>query len=223
MTAKKTETHVEIPLELARQSATLAEWARTLAIDGEYSAEMARERLARIVEVRKTIIDHYAESIAAAAAQHKRLIAMRDDLCAPIAAAEKIVRGKLADFIVAEKRKAEAAAQAERKRLEAEEAARRANEVAELEAAGDLVEAAELAAEPVISPAVIPRPAPSVTGFSVRMLPRHEIFDESIVPREFCSPDDKKIRAHQTAHGKSASIPGVRFYEVPSTAVRMQQ
>lgn len=50
----------------------------------------------------------------------------------------------------------------------------------------------------------------------------YEIEQEELIPREFCSPDSKKIRAMVIAHKENAKIPGVRvfFTETVSTTGR---
>jgi hypothetical protein len=41
------------------------------------------------------------------------------------------------------------------------------------------------------------------------------VVDEAQVPRELCSPDDKKIRAYVAAYENRNAIPGVEIYEDP--------
>lgn len=40
-----------------------------------------------------------------------------------------------------------------------------------------------------------------------------EILDEVQVPREFCSPDEKKIRAYAVAYKEAGNIPGVKIFK----------
>lgn len=86
------------------------------------------------------------------------------------------------------------------------------------------VEAKEAGVEP---PPVMPVPAPrpdsmtrteSGASASIRTAWTGEVIDPDQVPREFCSPDEKKI----TAGVKSGirEIPGVRIYEKPITVLR---
>jgi len=48
-------------------------------------------------------------------------------------------------------------------------------------------------------------------GFYVKERWVFEVTDPDKVPREFCSPDDKKIRAHVDAYGPTATIAGVQI------------
>jgi hypothetical protein len=69
----------------------------------------------------------------------------------------------------------------------------------------------------------IARVAPVATpqGMSVRHVWKFEITDESIVPRELCSPDPKKIgAAFQVVNGQPVPVPGVRWYQDTSVSVR---
>lgn len=70
---------------------------------------------------------------------------------------------------------------------------------------------------PHLAPAV-----PETKGVSVRTVLRFEITDPDEVPRQFCSPDPEKIRAH-LEDGGLAAIKGVRFFEDTSVTVRQDR
>jgi len=76
-------------------------------------------------------------------------------------------------------------------------------------AAGD---APLTALAPVVAPA----------GVSVTEAWDYEIVDEALVPRQFCSPDDAKIKGCFTdpIHGLTPSLPGVRFFKTGKVRVR---
>ncbi len=63
---------------------------------------------------------------------------------------------------------------------------------------------------------VVPVAPPA--GMSVRKVWRFEVFDQNIVPREFCSPDAKKIEA--AFHSGATDIPGVRFFQEDQVSAR---
>jgi hypothetical protein len=65
----------------------------------------------------------------------------------------------------------------------------------------------------------VPEAAPQVKGVTVREVTKWEVTDADAVPRQFCSPDPKKIQAHLDAGGLEA-IKGVRFYKDAQVAVR---
>lgn len=54
-------------------------------------------------------------------------------------------------------------------------------------------------------------PVAPPAGVSVRKVWKFEVTDASQVPREFCSPDQKKIEA--AFHVGITEIPGIRFYQ----------
>jgi colicin import membrane protein len=110
----------------------------------------------------------------------------------------------------------------ERIRLEqqrlADEAARKEREALERRAqkaeASGKVEKAEMLqtqAASVVAP-VIQRETPKVAGVTTRKVPKFEIVDPTLVPREYCTPDEKKIRAVVNALRTDATIPGVRVW-----------
>jgi hypothetical protein len=66
---------------------------------------------------------------------------------------------------------------------------------------------------------VVPPPSPEVKGVTTRVVRRWRVVNEDKVPRQFCSPDEKKVEAHLRAGGIEA-IPGIEFYDETITTVR---
>lgn len=60
-------------------------------------------------------------------------------------------------------------------------------------------------------------PVAPPTGVSVRHVWRFEITDPDLVPREYCSPDAKKIGVVDPT---ATTIPGVRFFQEPVVSAR---
>lgn len=60
---------------------------------------------------------------------------------------------------------------------------------------------------------------PEATGVSVRTVRKWRVVDEDAVPRQFCSPDIRKISAFLDNGGIEA-IKGIEFYEEQQTSVR---
>lgn len=50
--------------------------------------------------------------------------------------------------------------------------------------------------------------------------PQHRARAEKLVPREFLCLDDRKLTAFAKAHGASARIPGIEFYDAGTVVVR---
>lgn len=74
-------------------------------------------------------------------------------------------------------------------------------------------EAAMLSAAPAAAPAL-----PAAEGIRQRVKTKFRIVSEQAVPREFCSPDEKKIRSFLATNPNGSipypnGIPGVRVYQ----------
>lgn len=110
----------------------------------------------------------------------------------------------------------------ERLRKAADEAAAagREAEAAKLAAKADKVEeraaeksaALEDAAQTVV-PAVVVREAPKVAGVSTREVWKFRIKDASLLPRQFLTEDEAKIRKYVDAMKADAAIPGVEIWK----------
>lgn len=66
---------------------------------------------------------------------------------------------------------------------------------------------------------VPPPPVAKLAGVTTRTVRRWRITDAERVPKQFCSPDPKKIDEH-LRNGGIAAIPGVEFYDETITAVK---
>lgn len=75
---------------------------------------------------------------------------------------------------------------------------------------------AETSEEAVEALATVSPVAPP-TGVSVRYVWRFEVTDPDLVPREYCSPDAKKIGVVDPT---ATQVPGVRFYQEPVVSSR---
>ncbi len=73
------------------------------------------------------------------------------------------------------------------------------------------------AASTVVAP-VIQREPPKVAGIVMREAWKFEVTDPALVPREYLSVDEKKIRAVVQALKGDAKIPGVRVYSEQQVA-----
>ena len=63
--------------------------------------------------------------------------------------------------------------------------------------------------------------APKVQGVSTRRQVSFQVLDPNLVPREYCSVDESKIRAAVKLGGAGTQIPGVRVYEETVTYARV--
>jgi molecular chaperone DnaK (HSP70) len=124
-----------------------------------------------------------------------------------------------------EQRLAEEARRAEQERLQRE--AELLEQRGEPELAAQVMEEAIAVPAPVITVASI---LPTTKGISSREnwkwrpiggdTPQARARAEKLVPREYMSLDEKKLNAYAKAHGASARIPGIEFYDAGTVSVR---
>ena len=154
----------------------------------------------------------------------KQVKKLADEARQPLEDEKKRLKSQMEDWL----------AEMERQRREAEEARLMAEmeRQRQIEAAERArLEAAELANpfddEPELAP--LPEPLPDdifETVEPTRMMSNHisrwmfEIENPDLVPRAFCTPDERKIREHVQAEKSAASIPGVRVFEKISVQAR---
>lgn len=235
--------------EREREGATLAAYAHDLAIADADTFTAAATWVREVATPLKAQIrETFRPRIEQAHALHKGLLADERRFLGPVEDAERIVRGKLADYDQDQarlRREAEAAAQRERERLEREARAqaaavqralhaaaedRRLAEAVALEAAGDTTGAAHLIAAPLVVPVVAPAPVfqprppvaapPRVEGVSFRDEWDFRITDEAKIPREYLVVDQKKIRGVVKAMRQATRIPGVEAFPRRVSSVR---
>lgn len=115
---------------------------------------------------------------------------------------------RLCDAYATRKAREAEAARIEAQRQAAEDAARR-------EAAASVFgESAVIQTPAPAVPAVPPPAAPKAAGSRIVTRWEFEVTDAAMVPREFCVPDPRAIRAwmdYQVKTGRNPEMPGVRF------------
>jgi hypothetical protein len=188
----------------------------------EFSLTIAEEAIKR----QKAIIDFFAGTKKAAHDLHKSICKMESDLLQRYMQIEALVKSRRLKFrqeqeqirLKAEAEARQAAREAEEKRL-LEEAAALERE-GEKEAAEVVLQKAQTVEAPAV---VIQSSVPKQSGSSVRKGFGFRIDDESLVQREFCSPDEKKIRERVNAYGMAAKISGVTVFHDESEAIRTKR
>jgi hypothetical protein len=122
---------MDLNTQLAERVTTESADARKLArIENSEQYQVAAEKLNALAALRKQAKDHHDPVIAAAHAAHKAALAAWKRIDEPIAEAERVVRDAMTVYVAGERRKQEEALQAalaeeaERKRIEAAEAAK---------------------------------------------------------------------------------------------------
>lgn len=211
------------PDEVAKLIPPVVSQAQQLQVIDLEDHEMACSFLQLIATRKKQIGEAFDPIVSKAYETHKEAVAQRKRLLDPLETAERNVKGKVATFLAEKERER----RAEEFRLAEEEKKKRESEAleqaAQLEAAGDkemaamvIQQAAEAPAPVVVLQSFVPRGV----GVSTQKNWKFRIVNEALVPREFMSPDEKKIGAVVRSQKSLAKIPGVEIYPEDSVRVR---
>lgn len=195
-----------------RDAGTLAHVAADVIVDSAESMAGAAEHLQaikgaakRLVEKRKAITDPLDASKKAAMALFAPAVMALED-------AERRVKRAIGTYHeqeAAARRRAQAQAD-ELARKERERLQRQAEKAAE---AGRTEKAERLEAQAAVTTAAVVRTeAPKVAGTGIRKTWTFEITNPAAVPREYCMPDESKIRKIVSALQGDTNIAGVRAY-----------
>lgn len=194
--------------ELADTTAALAP---IVAVQNDADARRAKNAVKAVKAVVNLIATARLDATRKADAWKKRVIVQEREFCA--AANKEIARvDALVGAYVAAK------AQAEEEARRAEEA-KRAAELAEAQRIAE-AEAVLTGKEIAVPVPVVEEPqkkSPIVQGVTARTVWTFDIVDPDAVPRAYCAPDEKAIRAYMDSAKKSGasieslSIPGVAF------------
>lgn len=245
------ETTIKLPddkeTELARQTSSVVEASQAYAvIRDDVLRDGATAFAMRVHQLRLVVGTLFDDPIAQAHKLHKMLCGRRNNLDAPLADAEMVVRRAIGTYeankradIEAKRLREEAearrlAADAERERARQIDEARKAEdrrleEAAALEAAGRGAEAESLLAAPLPEPPATTAVAPPIVrtpaykppaAVSTRLNWKFRIVDAKQIPRDFLIPDEKAIGAFVRAKKDQASIPGVEIYSEAMANVR---
>jgi len=216
------------PVDMEQHAVTLAtelaQLAAVLRVVDAGSAEKAAALLREIVGRRKAAAEWFQPMKESTHRAWKSVCEREREVLAKFAGPESVTRGKLTAYQAeAERvRRAAVAAAAQAAREEAER-----QRIANAEAAmdeGDLDEAEAILDAPpplVVVPTVQAEPAPELDGVSFSTVWQFEVVDEAALPRQYTTPDVKKIRRVVTALGEGTQIPGVRVWSEKVSRVRV--
>lgn len=206
-------TDIVIPSEVREQSIGVVARANEMVVANSDDYQLAADLLRSIKTVRDNIAATFDEPIKAAHMAHKSMLEAKKKHEAPLSMAEVVVKGKMSRWTTEQERiRREQEAQL-REQARREEEDRRLREAEELERQGEAEAAQELVSAPVATPTVvIPKSVPKVEGISTRRTWKFRIVNESIIPRDYLMPDEKKIGGVARSMGEAARIPGVEVY-----------
>lgn len=211
--------------DIERQTRSLQEKVDSLIIKDDESYMSASELLLQIKAKQKLIEPILDEPVAIQRRALEGVRAWRDKYLVPI----EEMRRRVADMIGRWDLK-----QREKRRLEAEKAAKEAQEraeaerrkqIAEAKKAGDKETVQNLKASPIVPIVVAPKTPepPKVAGVTTTYFWDYEIVDENKLDRQYMTPNEKMIRGLVSSLGaKAANVlgPGVRIFERPRTSGR---
>lgn len=211
------------PDEVAKLIPPVVSQAQQLVVADSDDYEMACSFLQLIATRKKQIGEAFDPIVSKAHETHKEAVAQRKRLLDPLETAEQNVKGKVSTFRLEEERQR----RAEEFRLAEEEKKKREIEALEqaahLEAAGDkemaemVIQQAAEAPAPVV---VLQTAVPKGMGVSAQKNWKFRIVNEALIPREYLSPDEKKIGAVVRSQKNLAKIPGIEIYSEESVRVR---
>ena len=200
-------------LDVEQRALAFPEQARSLVVFDDATYRQAGGFLLRIKVVRQELNATFDPVIAKAYATHKEAIAQKQRHEEPLALAESVIKGRLAEYHAQQEQiKAE-------EQHQAQEAAT-LQEALDAEARGDTLAAEQaLNGQGVVAVLAIP-PTPAVEGISFRETWGYEITDEGQIPREYLCVDHTKLRRVVQALKADTKIPGVRAIQQQTVAVR---
>ena len=193
------------------EAVTLLQYAEDRVIDTMDDNKAANDDLSIITKIRKAM-DAKKKGYLGPLKQESD--AIRDTynyLMGPVLEADKITRGKMADWNAKQKRIRAEQEEINRLRMEA------ARKEAELSGTGELTESVNLVG-------VIPEPTGKVsTELGTSGMTSHwtyEVVDFALVPDAYKIIDSPQLTTIARSHHDKKPIPGVRFYDEPSITMR---
>jgi hypothetical protein len=211
--------------DLEQRALTLPEQARAVVITDQYSYGVAVEKLLGVAALRQEIVDHHAQAKADAYKAHQSVCAMERRHLLPVTEAESLLKMKIGQWDIEQRRIREAAErqareEAERIRIEEIEAA-----AVTAEAEGASVdEVRAIIEQPVISPKVyVPPTYQPAKGVSTATTYQADVYDvkalcrgiaEGTVSPNLVIPNLVALNQMARAMKTTFSVPGVRVVEV---------
>jgi hypothetical protein len=206
------------PVILEHQEEMQAEVTNVVSVEisvvDQESYEKANQQIAHLQAVRKNVVNFFADQKKLTAAAHKAVCNSEKQMLDPVDTKIAALKGETTRWYTAEQ--ARIAAEAERKRREAEELAKLAEEA---EATGDVETAQEAVVEAAMAEANV-TVMPKVSGTTMREVWKAEITDINAVPREYMMVNQAALDSVAKATKGTLNIPGVRFVKTYVNATR---
>lgn len=145
---------------------------------------------------------------------HRNILARKNDLDRPLESAERQVKAAMSTY----QREQEHLAIAEQTRIQVEVATKQQDIIIQqaiaAEAMGDSRTATTILSQPINPPTVVVKAdIPKTKGVVFQTRWKFEIIDESLIPRDYLTPDLEKIRKVVNAMKSQTKIDGVRVIQ----------
>ena len=199
------------------ESQEMVTTAENFAVTTPAQYEVAVSFLKAVKGLKKTVLETFDPIVKKAHATWKEAKAQSNKHNDPLDKAEKVVKGKMADYTTLrekirreqeEKLQRQAQAEEKRKRKALEERAKKAEEKGNQEKAEELREKKE----EVHVEAPILAPVAKTEGISYREDWKADVVDFKVLPDEWKLPDMVSLNKHAQNKKGLIPIPGVRFY-----------
>lgn len=212
---------------LASENNAIVAQADSMQVTSATEYQDAAEFVKQIKTAAKKVSELFADPCKKAFEAHKAIKAAENAMANPLAKAEQIIKRKMSDYDMEQRRLQQKAEAEQRQRME-EEKKRLMEEAAKSETNGDQVAAEIKMAQAMAVESMKPVAqvaTPTVQGISRKVVWKAEIIDEKKVPVEIAGmvvrPVDMSAinKLAQTSKGK-VEIPGIRIYEDSQLSVR---
>jgi hypothetical protein len=221
----------ELATEHERKVQVLA--GETAAVTDAAAFTRVGELLVDVATHRREVEDWFKPVTDFAYRLHRALTERKNQVLRPLLAFESTAKANAQAWQREQdrlRREEEQRLQEEARKREQERLAREAESV---EARGEAELAAQILEQAINTPApvfALPSTVPEVRGMSFRSnwrwrpvggdTPEARARAVNLVPRGYLDLDDKKLNAYAKAHGASAKLPGIEFYDAGSVSVR---
>lgn len=204
-----------------REALTIVDRARALAVCDQASLNAANADLGNIKRLKRFFDNEFDVGIAEAFQHHKHLVAQKKKWVDGLNEAEKIYSHKTGDYLhEQEQEQLRIGRERQRLRDEADRIAEQAADKADALTGKGQSAKAEAVLEKAIAKveeikAAMPEipEAPSAEGLSRSISEyKFEVIAADLVPRKYCDPSDKKLRAAVGVALGQIEIPGVRVW-----------
>lgn len=154
---------------------------------------------------------------------HKRTIEAKRKYANPLQRAESIVKDKMKEYHLSRERQRKAKEAALREEAKNEEKNRRFQHALTASRDGNHQEANAILSSPVITPLIRVESETNHDAVSFRDVWKFEIVDPALIPEQYKTIDEKKIRGIVKALKDKTDIPGVRVFCDKTVATRRKQ